>query len=542
MAPGPAPKEISEPFPISRVAGKYLLFDVDVVAHCRRNHNICGVLVGTIPNLSQQNVFLGLPLELMPEEARVLVENGNAYIVDDAETHRQGFGEMSRDERMKYLQEMDRQGIAAGKDTLDKQEKRKDKALKQKGLRKETLDSKPAASVDSTPAADVKETLAQSAAEASDIGFIMKGSAFTSSVPSVQDATPVSSAVEEPIVVVAPVAEEPVVAASAPQETIPVAPVLAQSAGSGLGFIMKGSSFSDAAPSDAAPSDSATPVAESIPMSVEPTPIPVVVESSAPTGSGLGFLMKGSAFSDAALAAPQSAPVAVEISEPVVEDISAVAEAIPVAAEITPAVAETISIVEATLEALETVSSNDAGLAPTEEPSSAPTPTTEEPAAPTPAAADPPEEDISLFGAPPATTSTPKAKPTPSAPRQYITPTTSHPPLSTPPPSSAAPLPVVPKSYPLFRYLHSRGFFHMPGMRFGCNYSVYPGDPLRYHSHFLATGLGWDEKFALLDVVGGGRLGTGTKKAYMIGGEEPAAMQGAEKDSVRAFSVEWASM
>jgi hypothetical protein len=541
MAPGPAPKEISEPFPISRVAGKYLLFDVDVVAHCRRNHNICGVLVGTIPNLSQQNVFLGLPLELMPEEARVLVENGNAYIVDDAETHRQGFGEMSRDERMKYLQEMDRQGIAAGKDTLDKQEKRKDKALKQKGLRKEMPDSKPAASVDSTPAADVKETIAQPAAEASDIGFIMKGSAFTSSAPSVQDATPVSSAVEEPIVVVAPVAEEPVVAASAPQETIPVVPVLAQSAGSGLGFIMKGSSFSDAAPSDAAPSDSATPVAESIPTSVEPAPIPVVVESSAPTGSGLGFLMKGSAFSDAALAAPQSAPVAVEISEPVVEDIPAVAEVTPVAAEFTPEVVETISIVEATLEALETVSSDDAGLAPTEELSSTPAPTTEEPAAPAPAAADPPEEDISLFGAPPATT-TPKAKPTPSAPRQYITPTTSHPPLSTPPPSSAAPLPVVPKSYPLFRYLHSRGFFHMPGMRFGCNYSVYPGDPLRYHSHFLATGLGWDEKFALLDVVGGGRLGTGTKKAYMIGGEEPAATQGAEKDSVRAFSVEWASM
>jgi tRNA-splicing endonuclease subunit Sen34 len=88
----------------------------------------------------------------------------------------------------------------------------------------------------------------------------------------------------------------------------------------------------------------------------------------------------------------------------------------------------------------------------------------------------------------------------------------------------------------------------MPGLRFGCNYSVYPGDPLRYHSHFLATGLGWDEKFALLDVVGGGRLGTGTKKAYMIGGEDPAASQGAglfsdeKKEPVRAFSVEWASM
>jgi tRNA-splicing endonuclease subunit Sen34 len=79
----------------------------------------------------------------------------------------------------------------------------------------------------------------------------------------------------------------------------------------------------------------------------------------------------------------------------------------------------------------------------------------------------------------------------------------------------------------------------MPGLRFGCNYSVYPGDPLRYHSHFLATGLGWNEKFDLLDIVGGGRLGTGTKKAYMVGGEDPKAPK---EDNVRAFSVEWASM
>ncbi|KAA8627628.1 tRNA-splicing endonuclease subunit sen34 [Pyrenophora tritici-repentis] len=78
MASAPVPKPVKEPFPISLVAGHYLLFDVDVIAHCRRTHNICGLLVGTIPNLSQQNVFLGVPLELMPEEARVLVDKGAA--------------------------------------------------------------------------------------------------------------------------------------------------------------------------------------------------------------------------------------------------------------------------------------------------------------------------------------------------------------------------------------------------------------------------------------------------------------------------------
>jgi tRNA-splicing endonuclease subunit Sen34 len=32
------------------------------------------VLTGTLPHLSQQNVFLGLPLVLMPEELVLLVE------------------------------------------------------------------------------------------------------------------------------------------------------------------------------------------------------------------------------------------------------------------------------------------------------------------------------------------------------------------------------------------------------------------------------------------------------------------------------------
>ena len=101
MAPDTPP--VQEPFPISYVAGRYLLFDPPTVAHARRTHNVIGVLIGTIPNLSQQNVFLGIPLELQPEEARVLVEQGHAYIVDDAAVHREGFVEMSREDRLAYL-------------------------------------------------------------------------------------------------------------------------------------------------------------------------------------------------------------------------------------------------------------------------------------------------------------------------------------------------------------------------------------------------------------------------------------------------------
>lgn len=357
MAPAPAPKPVTEPFPISCIAGRYLLFDVDVIAHCRRAHNICGLLIGTIPNLSQQNVFLGIPLELMPEEARVLVENGAAFVVDDVEVHRKGFGEMSREQRLKYLEEMDRRGTDVARDQQDKAERRKDKALKERGLKRETVEKRK------------------------------EGTVLESSTP---------------------------VETLQPEEAI---------TDFDLGLIMKGSSF-----------------------------------STQPTKEKLAKLEK--ALAETTLFDPTSASPAPSVS-------TAKSQAL-------------------------------------------------------------------------------------SVQKHFVTPTTSYPPLSNPSPDDARPLPVVPKSYSLFRYLHSKGYFHMPGLRFGCHYNVYPGDPLRYHSHFAATGLGWDEEFDLLDIVGGGRLGTGTKKAYMVGGEAPSVdghgegllygAKGKANGAVRAFSVEWAAL
>lgn len=324
---------------------------------------MCGMLVGTIPNLSQQNVFLGIPLELMPEEARVLVEKGAAYIVDDAAVHQKAFGEMSRDERLMWLEEMDKRGEEVTRGTEDLKEKRKDRALKEKGLRRDVLEKREGSIAESTS----------------------RGNTLRASTECISN--------------------------------------------SGLGFIMKGSSFTDS--------------------------------SSAP--------------------APD----------------------------------------------------NDATSA-----------------------------ETSLFDSGPASPapSTISTTPKPSqSQKHFVTPTTSYPPLACPPPDSDAELPAVPKSFPLFRYLHSLGYYHMPGLRFGCHYNSYPGDPLRYHSHFAATGLGWDDEFELLDVVGGGRLATGTKKAYMIGGEDADVVRkkrtdgeaaglfsdGSKEDGgreVRAFSIEWAAL
>ncbi|KAF2188082.1 SEN34 subunit of tRNA-splicing endonuclease [Zopfia rhizophila CBS 207.26] len=306
---------VTEPFPISRIANRYLIFDVNIISHIRREHNICGVLIGTIPNLSQQNVFLGIPMQLMPEETRLLVEHGHAYIVEDADAHKTGFMEMSREDRLAFLRQMDKQGVEMALDAKRRAADKQEKVLKEKGLERK-IQEKNLRRTDITPNPATGET-------------------------------------------------------------------------------------------SVGPSDE-----KSLSDSMPPSPT---------VGSARG-------------------------------------------------------------------------------------------------------QKVAPY---------------------FITPTTSHPPLPTPPLSPAAELPKVPHTYPLFRHLQSKGYFSTPGLRFGCHYTAYPGDPLRFHSHFLATGLDWDEEFELLDIVGGGRLGTGVKKAYLIGGEDPEAKASGKEDGsdpVRAFSIEWAGL
>ena len=52
------------------------------IAKLRSRHHICGMLTGTLPHLSQQNVFLGVPLLLMPEEVVLLVEKGKLLLLN----------------------------------------------------------------------------------------------------------------------------------------------------------------------------------------------------------------------------------------------------------------------------------------------------------------------------------------------------------------------------------------------------------------------------------------------------------------------------
>lgn len=165
------------------------------------------------------------------------------------------------------------------------------------------------------------------------------------------------------------------------------------------------------------------------------------------------------------------------------------------------------------------------------------------PAVPKPDGDDDDDDDFSIF----STSALPKNAPAGRSvsKMRHLTPTTSVDMLADP---RAETVSVdAPRAYPFYKHLNSKGFYITPGIRFGADYSVYPGDPFRFHAHFMATSFGWDDEITVLDLVTGGRLGTGVKKGFLIGGEPPReeeekAEQDLGGDRVRAFTLEWAAM
>ncbi|MBW0512075.1 hypothetical protein O181_051790 [Austropuccinia psidii MF-1] len=79
---------VGPPIHICVSNGEAYIWAVEEVERLRIDHQICGLLTGTLPQLAQQNVFLGLPLQLMPEEVVVLVDLGIAVLVDERKSHR----------------------------------------------------------------------------------------------------------------------------------------------------------------------------------------------------------------------------------------------------------------------------------------------------------------------------------------------------------------------------------------------------------------------------------------------------------------------
>ena len=314
------------PFPISRTSRaveRYFLFSADTVTWLRREHHILGVLIGTLAQVPQQNVFLGIPLELQPEEARLLVEQGLAYIVDDFQWHSKVYDEMTKEEKESYKASLRQEGEVLARASIQKSQKASEQALRRR-TQQQSQDSDRA------------------------VGMASRSTAV---------------------------------------------------------------------------------------------------------------------FSDANLAA----------------------------------------------------------------------------------------ESDSLFS-PPAPETAPSVRPPARTAlthmsRYSITPTSSNQLLPTPPTTPRLDLPTIKhSSYALFKHLHNQDYFLSPGLRFGCQFLVYPGDPLRFHSHFLAVSADWDQELDLLDLVGGGRLGTGVKKSWLIGGPSENENENDECGSprvggkVRPFCIEWGGM
>jgi tRNA-splicing endonuclease subunit Sen34 len=87
----------------------------------------------------------------------------------------------------------------------------------------------------------------------------------------------------------------------------------------------------------------------------------------------------------------------------------------------------------------------------------------------------------------------------------------------------------------VFRDLWEKGYYMGGGIKFGGEYLVYPGDPLRYHSHFIASVIeAPDAALRPMEIVAHGRLGTGTKKAHLL------CEWNDETRVVSYLSVEWA--
>jgi len=307
------------PIAVSEIGGRYLLFDAQAISWLRQNHNICGVFIGTLPQNPSQNVFMGLPMEIMPEEAQLLIEKGLAYILDDAKAHDAALARTNKEQQKQYKEEIAAQSAEIAQAKAKEKDTDKKRAMKKAGVK----------------------VLAQSVSQS-----------------------------------------------ETPQELRRVNDAAADS------FFDLGEARLPTKSTDSSENDLAT-------------------QTSTLT--------------------------------------------------ITPATSNTLL---------------------------------------------------------------------PSPSRMSAT-------------SDTTPLITNYAAHVFHRHLLSlpnRTFFTTPGLRFGCQFCVYPGDPLRFHSHFLGVGVNWDEDLDLMDIVGGGRLGTGVKKGWLFGGEDPNSIDGDGKGTMRSFSVEWAGM
>ncbi|TFL07495.1 hypothetical protein BDV98DRAFT_647067 [Pterulicium gracile] len=130
------------------------VWDVDDIATLRSKHHICGILTGTLPQHSQQNVFLGPPLVLMPEEVVFLVNKRAAVLVNDpvAQNHSTSLSSLTVDQLRKWArvqrgladEQLAKGQVAEGTNSRIESKKTSDDAVRKRAEREEKRRQKAA--------------------------------------------------------------------------------------------------------------------------------------------------------------------------------------------------------------------------------------------------------------------------------------------------------------------------------------------------------------------------------------------------------------
>lgn len=68
----------------------------------------------------------------------------------------------------------------------------------------------------------------------------------------------------------------------------------------------------------------------------------------------------------------------------------------------------------------------------------------------------------------------------------------------------------------MFVDLWKKGYFITAGEKFGGDFLVYPGDPLKFHSHYIAVCVEEHQLLMPRFLIQKGRLGTSVKKTVLL--------------------------
>lgn len=97
----------------------------------------------------------------------------------------------------------------------------------------------------------------------------------------------------------------------------------------------------------------------------------------------------------------------------------------------------------------------------------------------------------------------------------------------------------------VYRDLRNKGFHLTSAGKFGGDFLVYPGDPLRFHAHFIALCISMDEELPLCDILAIARLGSNVKKTVLLCSPRSRSETGRDESvegDVVYSSLQWSSM